>query len=281
MKNLITRTLTGAVFITIIITGTVWNFWSYIFLFSFIALFGLWEFYALLNARMNSFQKIAGTIFGMLLLLASVGKYFLPVSTALFSNGFFIIILLFPFYLVFSLFRSSADVLKKFSPWLFGILYVILPFCYLIIAYSQSSSWNTENNKFVILGFFFLIWANDTFAYLTGWTMGKIKLFERISPKKTWEGFIGGIVFTQLLAAIFAVHVPEFPSLHWHVLGLIVSVSGTLGDLAESMLKRNLGVKDSGNILPGHGGILDRFDAALLAAPFAVAYILFTHLTQR
>ncbi|MBI4929999.1 MAG: phosphatidate cytidylyltransferase [Bacteroidetes bacterium] len=273
MNNFWTRTLTGAVFLVVMVGGIIWNFWSYIALFSLIPLLGVWEFYSLMKERISLSQKIAGTLLGLILLLASGGKYFVQVSDNLFSNGLFIIILIFPLFLIVRLFRP-AELFTVFSPVLFGILYVIFPFCFLLLSFSSESYWNSHNNSNIILGFFFLIWSNDTFAYLVGRSFGKTKLFERVSPKKTWEGTIGGVICTQGIAYILSIYFTELAIIQWMVVAAIVSVFGTLGDLVESMFKRSLGVKDSGNILPGHGGILDRFDGVLLSSPFVMTYLM-------
>jgi phosphatidate cytidylyltransferase len=119
-----------------------------------------------------------------------------------------------------------------------------------------------------------LTWMNDTGAYLVGSNFGRRMLFPRISPKKTWEGTIGGVVITFITAASFCAFSGELRLFDWMVLAAFVSVFGTLGDLVESMLKRSVGVKDSGNLLPGHGGVLDRFDAFIFVLPFAAAYLL-------
>jgi phosphatidate cytidylyltransferase len=125
----------------------------------------------------------------------------------------------------------------------------------------------------IVLGFFLLIWLNDTGAYFIGSLIGKHKLFERISPGKTWEGSAGGTLFALLTAWGLSYIFPQIDRTHWLILAIITVVTGTLGDLVESMLKRSLGIKDSGNILPGHGGMLDRFDAVLLSAPFVFVYL--------
>ncbi len=119
-----------------------------------------------------------------------------------------------------------------------------------------------------VFGLLGLVWTNDTMAYFVGSQLGKRKLFERISPKKTWEGFIGGGLCTVLMAWGVSHYVPEFTQMQWIMLAVVAAVFGTLGDLVESMLKRSLNIKDSGKLLPGHGGLLDRFDAFLLAIPF-------------
>jgi len=273
MNNFWTRSFTGAIFVLVMISGILWNIWSFIGLFGSIALLGLWEFYSLTEQKEKGSRKIPGLILAILLISASAGKYFFETRDVLSLPGIHLIILVFPIFLILKLFGKSTP-FGAFSPTLFGILFIVLPFCYLILSYSYVSYYNSENNARIILGFFFLIWSNDTFAYMVGRAMGKTKLFERISPKKTWEGTIGGLVCTQGIAFLISIYFTELTPIHWSVMALIVSVFGTLGDLVESMLKRNLGVKDSGNILPGHGGILDRFDAVIISAPFVVTYLM-------
>lgn len=272
MNNFWTRTLTGAVFVVVMAGSILWNIWSYLGLFSLIALAGLWEFYTLLGKTEKGIQKLPGMMLGMVLLGASAGKYFLSINLIPNIQLLEVLMLIFPILLIFKLFGKDP-ITGSLSPTLLGILYVVLPFCYLILSYSYVGWYNSENNARIILGFFILIWSNDTFAYLVGRTVGKTKLFERISPKKTWEGTIGGIICTQGLAFVLSLYFTELALIHWLAIGFIVSVTGTLGDLVESKFKRNLEVKDSGNILPGHGGVLDRFDGVLLAVPFVVAYL--------
>jgi len=272
MNNFLTRTLTGILFVAVMVGGILWNIWSFIGLFSIIALAGLWEFYSLASLKEKGTQKIPGLILAIILITAACGKYFFRVNPVLFIPGTQLLILIFPAILISKLFQKNSSIII-FSPTLFGILFSVLPFCYLLLYYSSVSYYVSENNSRIILGFFLLMWSNDTFAYLVGISIGKTKLFERISPKKTWEGFIGGVICTQGIAFMLSIYFIELAPLHWHVVALIVSVFGTLGDLVESMFKRSLGVKDSGTILPGHGGILDRFDGILFAAPFVIAYL--------
>ncbi len=272
MNNFWTRAITGAMFVAIMVVGIMWNIWSFILLFSLISILGLWEFYSLLREKINISQKIIGTLLGIILLSATCGKYFFQ-PDIFYSHGFLFLILLFPCLLIVKLFQP-LDQFKVFSPIIFGNFYVTLPFCFLLLSYSSSEYWSFENDSRIILGFFILIWSNDTFAYLVGRAIGKTKLFERISPKKTWEGFIGGVICTQGIAYIISIYFIDLPLRDWMIVGGIVSVFGTLGDLVESMFKRSLGVKDSGNILPGHGGILDRFDGVLLSSPFVVMYLM-------
>ena len=149
-----------------------------------------------------------------------------------------------------------------------------LPFWCLYQLGFISNNVTNEYSPNIILGFFFIMWANDTGAYLTGRALGKHKFFPRISPNKTWEGTIGGIIIGVLIAYLNHFWFENLSVTNWFILGLIITVFGTLGDLVESMFKRAAKVKDSGKIMPGHGGVLDRFDSTLLAAPMVWLYLL-------
>jgi phosphatidate cytidylyltransferase len=153
-----------------------------------------------------------------------------------------------------------------------GIIFAIIPFTFFYaLAYLNGPSANLHYP----MGFLLMLWANDTGAYLVGSKLGRNKLFERHSPKKTWEGLIGGIIITALVAYIISRYFTELSTTQWISIGVLISCFGTIGDLIESMFKRSIDVKDSGGILPGHGGLLDRFDGLLLAAPVVYAYLYF------
>lgn len=168
------------------------------------------------------------------------------------------------------LFQKSTHPFENIAQLLLGYIYTSLPFSMFVgLGYMQG----TEYSYQLPLGILFLIWANDTGAYLIGITFGKNRLFERISPKKSWEGFIGGGLFSLLFAYLISSYFQIISSSHWLVISVIVVLAGTLGDLVESMFKRSKEIKDSGTILPGHGGVLDRFDALLLVAPIVYCYL--------
>lgn len=183
-------------------------------------------------------------------------------------------------FLIIYLFVSELY-LKKKNPvhnWAYAMMsqiYIALPFALLnVLAYHTSSDGSiSEYNPILPLSIFIFNWVNDTGAYCTGMLFGKHRLFERISPKKSWEGSIGGGVFSIIAAIAMAHFFPFMSTATWIGLGLTVVIFGTWGDLTESLLKRTLGIKDSGNILPGHGGMLDRFDSTILAVPAAVVYL--------
>jgi len=237
---------------------------------------GLWEFYSLIGKT----EAKALRLYGLLIGIAFFFIFFPGIMSGDSSYLAILIVALFNLTFIIELFRKSNTPFLNIAYLFLGIIYVVVPFA--LLAYISSVidvisgifSPDNHSYRYFLLGFFFLIWSNDTFAYLVGISIGKHRLFERISPKKSWEGFIGGIICTQGVAYLISIYFTEIAWMHWLAIALIISIFGTLGDLVESMLKRSLGVKDSGTILPGHGGILDRFDAVLLAAPFVVTYML-------
>ncbi len=168
------------------------------------------------------------------------------------------------------LYQKEQQPFDQISKLVLGYVYVILPFALFTgLGYLVESSYSYE----LPLGFLFLLWANDSGAYVFGISLGKNRLFERISPKKSWEGFFGGLIIAAIAAYIISIYFTSIESVHWIVISVIIVVFGTMGDLVESMLKRSKDMKDSGTILPGHGGVLDRFDGLLIAAPLVYAYL--------
>jgi phosphatidate cytidylyltransferase len=171
------------------------------------------------------------------------------------------------------LWRNVENPILNISLLVFGAGYTLLPF-YMILALADLS----QKYAYIFplaLGMYLLIWTNDTFAYFSGRLFGKRPLFARISPKKTWEGTIGGLLFTLLIGYVLFLTTNELPLTFWIVSALIVAPAAIVGDLLESLFKRSVGAKDSGTLLPGHGGILDRFDAVLFTVPFYYFWSLF------
>lgn len=173
---------------------------------------------------------------------------------------------------VIELWRNKKNPFTNVAMSLLGITYIAVPFGLLMYLFDPLVL-SGPLHYGVVLGFLLIIWLNDTGAYFVGSLIGKNKLFERISPGKTWEGSIGGLIFALLTAWGLSLIFRQLDVLHWMTLALVIITFGTLGDLVESMLKRSLGIKDSGTIMPGHGGLLDRFDAVLLSAPFVFVYL--------
>ena len=268
MSNFLQRTITGAIFVILIVGSILWNHYAFSFLFLIFTILGISEFYSIISKTGSKPYGFSGVVISALLFLITS---YIAISN---SNIHFILILIPLIFidLIIELFRKHKTPFINVALSYAGILYISLPMS-LLNFLSNPGFIHGIYIKGILLGFFLLIWSNDTFAYLTGIKFGRHKLFERISPKKTWEGSIGGLFFSLLTAYIISLFIKELSPLQWLGMALITVVFGTLGDLVESMLKRSLNIKDSGNILPGHGGILDRFDAVLLAAPFVYIYL--------
>ena len=273
MKEILVRASTGLVFITVLIGAIVCNKYSVAALFFVVSLLGLIEFFKLMEKGGFKPKKTAGAIVGGLVyLIIALYSMTTEVTFAYLLFIFPLLVLL----VVLELFRKSEYPVTNFAFSVMGIVYVVIPFAMLNFFAYNTTYYETieiEGYQYILLLAFFVIqWANDTGAYVSGKAFGKHKLFERISPNKTWEGAIGGGVFALIAGFIFA-YTTESNVVHWLIISLLIVVFGTLGDLTESQIKRSVGVKDSGNILPGHGGILDRFDGVLFSAPFVLSYL--------
>lgn len=270
MNNFTQRTITGIVFVFVIISAVWLSYISMLLLFSLISILGLWEFYSLVEKSGYKPQKLLGILFLILSWLTIIPGLNL-------SPAFLFLTL--PILLIAELYNKHTTPFINVAYTVFGFAYLLIPF-YLLAKHAMSFYLPLEDAEvsyypYLMLGVFFLIWANDTFAYLVGKFFGKTKLFERISPKKTWEGTIGGGVCTVIVAALLAQYFTEFSIINWMCIAIIIVVAGTLGDLVESMFKRSIDVKDSGSLIPGHGGVLDRFDSFLLAAPLVFLYVFY------
>ncbi len=289
MGDILKRTVTGTSLLILVIGTAVFNSLAFVILFFFIMQVSLFEFY-----RISSRFKVhPQTVIGMLLasflyiyfFLNSIGFLpirfiwlFLPLVSLIYINELF--------------FRENRPV-HNIAFTLLGILYIALPFAlfnYLIFSVSNEFNSSVTMEKDIVnflfqprnlvhynfqllLGIFFIHWTNDTGAYIIGVPFGKHKLWKRISPKKSWEGLAGGAVFAMVTSYLLSRFFPVLDLTNWLVIGLIVIVFGTFGDLIESLLKRHAGVKDSGSILPGHGGFLDRYDSIIFSLPVIYAYL--------
>lgn len=254
-----TRAITGFFFILVMLASLLINQFVFAAFFTVLSVWCTYEFYGIIRNEQQRPDLGLGLVVATLLMGTS-SLYFLdyiPGKYILLSIPFILAI-----YLK-ALFGKRSLPFNDIAITFLGILYVILPFLsFLALGFVQGSF-----NACIPLGFMLMLWTSDTGAYLAGRSLGKHKLFERISPKKTWEGFIGGIALSVVVSLILAHYYPSLASWVWVSMGVIIACFGTLGDLVESMLKRSLNVKDSGTILPGHGGLLDRFDGLLVAAP--------------
>ena len=275
MKGLVIRALTALVFVLVMLAGLYGNRYSFVLLFAVITALCLWEFLTITlhnNVIHDRIRKIIGLVFGLTpFILVSMLKLNMldsPEKFVLFTS-----ILCFPLIFlcfVFELFAKAENPFSNVAFIILGMVYIGIPFALLDFIAFDANQFYTNT----ILGLLILTWSNDTGAYVVGSLIGKTKLFPSISPKKTWEGSIGGVAFTILIATLMSFFFEECTMTQWIVLAIIVVIFGSIGDLVESMLKRSYSVKDSGTLLPGHGGFLDRFDAFIFLLPFAAAYLL-------
>ena len=266
MNNLIQRTLTGIIFVAVLMGSIISGSAPFAGVFSLIVIFTTREFYLLMKQKDYEPQVLGGVVASVVLFLSTYQVLSGHSHKVLLSVNILSIFSIF----IFELFRNKKQPLKNILVTIGGVIYVGLPFALLnLIAFLPIDSVIGNYNKYILLGFFIILWANDTGAYVVGSLIGKNRLFERISPKKSWEGSIGGAFFAVGFAVLMYYFTGLETAIFWVIFALSIVVFGTLGYLVESLLKRDLGVKDSGSILPGHGGFLDRFDAVLMAAPFA------------
>ena len=269
MKKLFTRALTGFVFVVVLGAAILIHPVTYFILFGIITAIGMMEFYRLFGdsgpVRANkNLGIIAGLVFYII--------------TCLFASGlvsevtYFLIIPFLSLIFVVEMYRKLDNPFPNIGLTLLGIIYISVPFSMLVL--NGFSRFNIAGyDAKLVLGFFFLQWASDTGDYLVGITIGKHPLFPRVSPKKSWEGFVGGVIITQAIAVVISIYFTVLSRFDWIVIATIISFFGVLGDLIESLLKRSVHVKDSGTILPGHGGILDRFDSVIFSAPIVFLYL--------
>ena len=277
MKNLMVRTLSGLVLVAGFVGAVLGSQWSFGALLLLILVGGQTEFYKLARETGLSPQRWMGLAVGVLLFALNfiVFRQFSRSVTDEAGGAVLYLLLyiglLLPTLFVCELFRRSATPLANLGATLLGVLYVAVPLSLLLYVpvLAGDGVWRPET----VLCYIFIIWANDVFAYLVGMTFGRHRLCERLSPKKSWEGFFGGLAGAVAtgLAAAYALDANYWV---WGGLALVASLSGVAGDLVESMFKREAGVKDSGQVIPGHGGVLDRFDALLLSAPYVFLYLL-------
>lgn len=259
MRSFGLRVLSGSIYVGLIL-GSLFlhplGFAFVILLFSFVSLH---EYFILIRSFKIHPQIVLTQIIATLWLLGCISiennKYLL----------FLAMLLIFSIFIV-ELFQNQPNPIHNIAFSILPLIYIALPFSLLIITA------NGVHGKLLLLGYFIMLWANDTFAYIVGVSIGKHKLLPSISPKKTWEGYIGGVIMVIITASIFSLY-SDIAMVHWCFLAFAVGSTAVFGDLVESLLKRSVDVKDSGKCMPGHGGILDRIDALLISFPFVFAYI--------
>lgn len=262
-----TRAITGFFFVGVMLASVLLGAYAFTLFFLILSLLCTDEFYRLVTKDDVKPQKRWG--------LALAISIYLPLSLHFFKGEPLVYLLisvpLVVLVIVAELYRKHENPFHNIAYTLFGVLFATVPFCFFYALAFTDGMYSSHYP----LAFLILLWASDTGAYIFGINIGKHKLFERHSPKKTWEGFIGGMLCSFLAAFVLSRYFNELPLLEWLGMAAIIVIAGTFGDLSESMLKRSLSTKDSGSLLPGHGGLLDRFDGLLLAAPLVFVYLQF------
>lgn len=276
-KNLITRTITGILFVAIMVASFLSAHYMVV-LFATITGMTIWEYTGLVSQIEHvSINRFISTVAGVYFFVALAGQ------RLGFVEGFSVFvpyILTIIYLFIAELYLKNENPIMNWAYTMLGQMYIALPISMInVLAFQRDANGQLTIDMLLPLSIFIFLWTNDTGAYCSGSLFGKHKLFPRISPAKSWEGSIGGGILVVIVAAFIGysttnesgVNMLTIPQ--WIGLGIVVAVFGTWGDLVESLFKRTLGVKDSGNILPGHGGMLDRFDSSLMAIPAAVVYL--------
>jgi phosphatidate cytidylyltransferase len=276
-KNLITRTITGVLFVAIMVCGFL-RPEAMILLFALITGMTLWEYTGLANDIEDvSVNRFISTVAGVYLFLAVAGWRIGLVQGFIAMTPYLLTVI---YLMVSELYQKQKNPVNDWAYTMLGQMYIALPLSMInIVAFQISETGEPSFDMLLPLSIFIFLWTNDTGAYCSGSLFGKHKLFPRISPGKTWEGSIGGGILVMIVSGVIGYlansnddnHMLSIPE--WVGLGVVIAVFGTWGDLVESLFKRTIGIKDSGNILPGHGGMLDRFDSSLMAIPAAVVYL--------
>ena len=262
-----TRAITGFFFILVMLASVFSGRHVFFCFYLVLSVATLLEYYRLMKTSGIRPHRNTGIFCSALLFLLTAGYYYLQFDSKYLFLG---IPLLFSIF-VGELYKKEKIPFANIAYTFLGLIYITAPFSFFssLAFLSDGGNYNYE----IPLAFLLMLWANDTGAYLFGVRFGRRKLFERHSPKKSWEGFLGGVFTAVLVAILLGFRFESLPPVIWVGMAVLIAVFGTLGDLVESMLKRSLDVKDSGTFLPGHGGLLDRFDGLLLAAPVVYTFL--------
>lgn len=271
IKDIFTRAGAGIIYILVILLGLLGGRFVFLVIFGAILCSGLFEFYRMVEKdTSHAISKIFNILLGIIIFI-SVFLYLEGIYTYLLPASILIYLLI---LIASAIFLRRHDILHGIIYSVFGQVYITMPLSLLMFISYSSTVLGYEYDGVPILALFVFLWVNDTAAYFIGSLIGKHKLIEHISPKKSIEGFIAGILFTMLASLIFFYLYPGFSATFWLGLAVVVSLFGTLGDLFESLIKRTCNVKDAGNLIPGHGGILDRIDSLLVAVPAVFLYMI-------
>lgn len=264
-SNLRQRLITAVIGAALILAGCMYGPWTYFTVFFIVCIFSLLEFYKLAGLDGILPLKFYGAVNAMAIYTLS----FLSESGWISPKWYFIIFPGLSMIFLIKLYGKEEKPFNNIAYTFLGIIYIGLPFALLNFIVFASGEYNPQ----VVIGIFLLLWASDVGAYFVGIPFGKTKLFERISPKKTWEGFVGGFILSILMATLVSWFFNDLNLFNWYIFAFLIVVTGTYGDLVESLFKRGIAIKDSGKVLPGHGGFLDRFDGLLIALSFIACYL--------
>ena len=282
-KNLMTRTLSGAVLAVVFFGAIYCSQWSFGVLMLAMVIGCQREFYRMCRAAGSEPQQFAGTVLGAALAVmafvifmqfGSQSAVDAVVGKTVYALGLYMLLLV-PTVFICEMVRNRPTPIANVAATFAGVMYVAVPIS--LLFFVPLLLGGGEWNPWMMLAYVVIVWSNDIFAYLVGCAIGRHRMCERISPKKSWEGFFGGVIGSLAMGALGA-YIVDGNYIMWIGLAAVVSLSSVVGDLAESMFKRDAGVKDSGAFIPGHGGMLDRFDALIFSAPFAFLYLIIANI---
>jgi phosphatidate cytidylyltransferase len=277
-RNLFVRTATGAVFAAVVLAAMLLGRLTFAVLLGCITAGCMWELYGLAEKRGAVPHKTIGTLIGLSVVGINLGLVETVINNIAFLRytaiAFVLMILLSVLVFVADIWRRKGSAISNVGATFLGVVYVALPVSFIALFPIVGNRMLFPWNALIPVAFILIVWANDVFAYLFGAAFGRRKLFERLSPHKSWAGFFGGIAGAVAAGATVGKFLVKDDVWLWAGLGLLVGLTAVLGDLVESNFKRSVGAKDSGNALPGHGGLLDRFDAMLISAPFVFLFFL-------
>lgn len=268
LSNLQQRVIAAIIAVPFLLFCVLYSDYTFLVLFLVIGALAQLEFYKLVGSISDNLPlTFYGTFCGALM---HVLTFFIEKGDLAYQNYYILSPLLTLIFFI-KLYKSKDEKpFKNIAYTFLGIIYVALPFTLLtVLAYIKNDTYDSN----IVLGCLFLLWASDSGAYFAGTKFGKTKLFERVSPKKSWEGSIGGMITAMVVATIISRYFTNYSAFQWYAIGVIIVVAGTYGDLVESLFKRSINIKDSADTIPGHGGFLDRFDGLLLSIPFIIPFV--------
>lgn len=272
MNNFAKRSLTGIVFVILMLAGAAVHPVLFVIIYGALLFLTQLEFYKLVEKSGSSPRKITGLSMGILFFIVCFGM----VNNLLPAKSYLLFLPALTYIFLFEAFSEKNAILQNSAVTFTGFIYVAIPFSLLNFIVCPGYPPASKFNPAILLGVLFIIWVYDTTAYLTGTAFGKHKINKKVSPNKSWEGLIGGTIAALLMGTVNSMIFHGYEIVNWLIISILTIIFGTLGDLFESVIKRRLNVKDSGTILPGHGGLLDRLDSLLFVIPVVYVWLIFS-----